>query len=394
MTEPMVWLRDGGGLAGRWQGETAAFLGIPYATAARFQPPDPVPPWKGVRDATRPGPIAPQLPSQLTRVVGPQSPADQSEDCLNLNVWTPGTTKPRPVLVFVHGGGFLTGAGSLAWYDGARLASRGDMVVVTINYRLGALGFLRDNAGLRDIRAALRWVRDNIAAFGGDPDWITAAGQSGGALALLNLLSERNLFHQAILQSLPAGMLPAAEPADRLGPRPEQLPVDHILARQVELAAGVEPPFQLVADGELVAADPVESARTDIPIMIGYTRDEAAAFLADDDLAERLIRGPSHRLAEVLAQQGNSPLLYRFDWHPPGSPFGACHCIELPFVFGNLDAWRDAPMLAGAESLTEVVDAVQPTWISLTHNQKDIACTPTPWLSTARWSPSTSGSRS
>ena len=152
----------------------------------RFQPPQPVPAWRGVRDATKDGPIAPQGRSRLAHVMG-DFERPQSEDCLTLNVWTPAAdAKKRPVLVWIHGGAFSSGAGSLPWYSGERLAANGDIVAVSINYRLGALGFLclpgisDGNLGLLDQVAALRFVRDNIAAFGGDPDNVTVVGPVGG----------------------------------------------------------------------------------------------------------------------------------------------------------------------------------------------------------------------
>lgn len=383
----------------------AAFFGVPFAAPPvgplRFRPPEPPLPWSGIRDATRPGPAAPQGPSRLAQVTGDRA-LEQSEDCLTLNIWTP---EPgggrRPVLVFLHGGGFTSGSGGLAWYHGAEPARRGDLAVVTVNYRLGVLGFLRldeGNLGVRDQIEALRWVRDNIAAFGGDPGAVTVAGQSGGALSILAMLSGtagRGLFHRAILQSTPAGMLPqTAEAAEArvaellsvLGLRRDEagklreLPVAVLLDAQREVTRrnaprlGLEPPFQLVADASTVAADPVAEVggrgADGIPIILGTTRDEAGAFHPGGDrdaaLTESMFRAPSIRLADLLARHGNPAWVYEFGWSPPGSPFGACHCLELPFVFGNPAAWHDAPMLAGAgpHALATLVDVVQPTWIS------------------------------
>src|SRR6185312_11253084 len=161
------------------------------------------------------GPIAPQVKSAAEALIG-GTPGEQSEDCLYLNVWTQSPQGKRPVMVWIHGGAFVTGAGSLGTYNGRLLAARGDVVVVTINYRLGALGFLNlhdassgklpgsGSEGLSDQVMALRWVQDNIAAFGGDPDNVTVFGESAGAMsigALLAMPSARGLFHRAILQS-------------------------------------------------------------------------------------------------------------------------------------------------------------------------------------------------
>ena len=171
------------------------FRGVPYATASRFAPPKPIDCWSDTLDATRHGPIAPQPTSRLRAVMGEFS-RTQDEDCLTLTIATPGADDAkRAVMVFLHGGAYLSGAGSLDWYDGSVLAGEGDIVVVGVNYRLGALGFLHlpgvaeGNMGLLDMVAALRWVRDNIADFGGDPARVTLVGQSAGAHAIMCLLT-------------------------------------------------------------------------------------------------------------------------------------------------------------------------------------------------------------
>ncbi len=204
-----------GVLVGRTSGDVSAFRGIPYAAPPfgelRMRPPRPPASWDGPRDATEYGPSAPQpgygpAMAHLLEEAGPQG-----EDCLRLNVWTPApgrTGGSLPVMVFVHGGAFRNGAGSLALYDGSRLAADG-VVCVTLNYRLGAEGFLllpdgTANLGLLDQIAALRWVRENIAAFGGDPDNVTVFGQSAGAIsvtALMTMPDARGLFRRAITQS-------------------------------------------------------------------------------------------------------------------------------------------------------------------------------------------------
>jgi para-nitrobenzyl esterase len=193
-----------------------SFRGIPYAVAPRFGAPAPVLPWEGIRPALEVGPAAPQPPSRLEQVLGPM-PLPQSEDCLSLNVWTPSTQGDLPVLVWFHGGGFSSGSGGQSWFDGHRLAALEGIVVVTVNYRLGALGYLSlpddRNFGLQDQVAALRWVQDNIANFGGDPSAVTVAGQSAGAMSLLALMANpAGLFQRVILQSCPAGVRP--QPAD------------------------------------------------------------------------------------------------------------------------------------------------------------------------------------
>ncbi|MFJ3727245.1 carboxylesterase/lipase family protein [Streptomyces sp. NPDC090045] len=212
-----------GRLRGVIEGVLAVFKGVPYAAppvgALRWRPAQPHPGWQGTREVTAFGPSAPQ-PYQEGAVgpIGNHGAPPFSEDCLTLNVWTPAADAgKRPVLVWIHGGGFISGSGSLPNYSGETFARNGDIVAVTLNYRLGPLGYLyfgEDGAGgnfwFTDQLAALRWVRDNIARFGGDPDNITLAGQSGGAFSVAALAGARPagrpLFRRAILQSPPLGL--------------------------------------------------------------------------------------------------------------------------------------------------------------------------------------------
>lgn len=210
-----------GTLRGTTDGSVARFLGVPFAAAPvgdlRFRPPAPFPAWDGARDAVETGPVCPQNPSLMDALFGGE--AEQwDEDCLFLNVWTPSAlpdpATPLPVMVWIHGGGFEMGSGSSPLYNGTHFAASG-VVLVTLNYRLGALGFLElggvdpaytgsGNVGLLDQIAALEWVRDNIANFGGDPSNVTVFGQSAGAMSVSLLLSmprARGLFQKAIAQS-------------------------------------------------------------------------------------------------------------------------------------------------------------------------------------------------
>ncbi|MFI9508070.1 carboxylesterase family protein [Nocardia sp. NPDC052566] len=387
-----------------FKGETGvpitAFRGIPYARAERFAAPQPVPPWPEVLAATAPGPAAPQPPSRLAHIMG-SFEVPQDEQCLSLNVWAP-TGTGHPVLVFLHGGGFSSGSGGLPWYDGAELAAYGELVVVTVNYRLGVLGYLRlpgvsdGNMGLLDQVSALRWVRDNIEAFGGDPTAITISADSAGALSLLAMLSGQSadgLFQQAILQSTPAGMPPdgpdraaaagamllrelGIEPGDAA--RLTDVPVAELLTAQVNVARQSLPelPFQLVAAPGLVAEDLVAEVGArgadGVRILLGTNKDEGAAYFPDDRSTAEAATGqmfvePEQRLTALLTEYDAAPWLYRFDWSPEGSPFGACHTISLPFVFGNAAAWRDAPMLMGVQP-SELVDEVRGAWIAFARN--------------------------
>jgi len=211
-----------GKMEGRAEGAARVFKGVPYALppvgSARWMPPRPMPPWTGVRQAAEFGPVCFQrkaLPGRLY-AIDADDPLPVSEDCLTLNIWTPADARKAPVFVWIHGGSLAIGASREAVYDGARLAARG-IIVVTINYRLGVLGYLAHpelsaesplgvsgNYGLLDQIEALRWVRRNIGAFGGDPSNVTIAGESAGGLSVMYLMAApaaRELFSKAIAHS-------------------------------------------------------------------------------------------------------------------------------------------------------------------------------------------------
>ena len=296
------------------------FRGVPYARPPvgelRFAPPQAMPAWTGERDATADGPIAPQGRSRLAHIMG-DFERPQSEDCLTLNLWTPAADGGRrPVVVWIHGGAYSSGAGSLPWYAGDTFARDGDMVAVSINYRLGALGFLylpgvsEGNLGLQDQVLALRWVRENVAAFGGDPDNVTVVGQSAGAGSIaihMTMPSAQGLFRRAVMQSPPFGRITRrADEARRFGGRlleslglkPDEAqhlkttPVEKILAAQGEVArqekrfADAAAPFFPVVDGRVVPGEIAPAleagAGADIDLMIGTTREEMAAFYSID----------------------------------------------------------------------------------------------------------------
>src|SRR6516165_83080 len=316
-----------GPVLGTDDGEIRTWKGIRYAAppvgALRFRMPEPPQRWTEVADATSFGPACPQptFPNMPLDLGAPQG-----EDCLSLNIWASADTEPgdaRPVLVWLHGGAYILGSGSQPLYDGRRLVSGGDVVLVTVNHRLGALGFLDlssfntagrrfdSNLGLHDVLAALRWVRDNIAAFGGDPQRVTLFGESAGAGIITTLLASPaadGLFAGAIAQSSPATSVydrdraqrVAVSVLDKLGIAPSGVgrlldaPIAAILAASQEVfdEVPVRNPgtlaFVPIVDGELLHDYPVKLAQQGrshaIPLIIGTNKHEAALF--------RLMRSP------------------------------------------------------------------------------------------------------
>jgi para-nitrobenzyl esterase len=280
-----------------------------------------------VRDAIASGPGAPQrgatLGGAFSRIAGP---AERSEDCLTLDITTPGADGARrPVLVWIHGGAFVMGAGSAIVYRGAPLARRGDVVVVTINYRLGALGFLalgdvapaggfEANLGLRDQLAALRWVGENIAAFGGDPENVTVFGESAGGMsvgALLGAAGAKGLFARAIAQSGAAHNTSSREGAARVAhtflealdvapseaERLRELPVPALLDAQFKtvMKLGLTHgglPFQPSVDGDVLTEHPLDAVAagraSGVPLLLGTNRDEWNMFLLADRKARAM----------------------------------------------------------------------------------------------------------
>jgi para-nitrobenzyl esterase len=301
-----------GKVRGRIDDGAAVFLGIPFAAppfgANRFAGPQPVAVWDGVRDAYTYLPTAPQPHRQFTLV---PEPVMDGDDCLNLNVFTPDVgAAGLPVLVWIHGGGFTAGCNASPWYRGTRFARDG-IVLVSVNYRLGAEGFLAMdgaplNRGVRDWVAALEWVRDNIAAFGGDPDKVTIAGQSAGGVACAALLTcppAQGLFRSAICMSgsrMGWASSDAARSfgrtlASELGVEPSR---DALAAIDPSQIVGVQDAataaanretrsdsvrlnFGPVIDGEYVVERPYEHLDPSLPVMLGATAEEFNATVGN-----------------------------------------------------------------------------------------------------------------
>jgi para-nitrobenzyl esterase len=449
----------GGALRGTRHRRVVRWAGVPYAgsLAGRWLgPPAPAPAWGGVAAADRFGPSAPQPPGLLPRlfgVVDTQPPA--GDDCLNLNIWSadpPGAG--RGVLVWVHGGGFLTGAGSQSWFDGASFAGHG-VVTVTVNYRLGALGFAdlgpsidadaaaglaATNRGLLDLVAALTWVRDNIEAFGGDPGAVTVAGQSAGAMcigALLGMPSARGLFRRVILQSGACqtwwGRRPAAAVTSALlasagggdGASFAAVAPDVLLDAQAGLVApDGGPAFRPVTGTAELPGEPLAAvaggAAGGLDILIGTNAAETRLFaLPDPGLAERTerrlatagpgggpvplaayraarpgagqaevvlaalddleFRLPAIRLAEAQAPHGEV-FAYRFDWPTPalGGRLGACHTLEIPFVW-NTGGTVLGAALTGGGTPAWLAGRMHAAWVSFVTTGRPVVPDVAPW---------------
>jgi para-nitrobenzyl esterase len=436
-TEPgddLVVATTAGRVRGRRTAQARVFLGVPYAAPPagplRFAAPRRHPGWAGVRDATRPGPTAPQPPrGRIGRLdltpffAGGWEPGP---DYLTVNVWAPPhPAAPAPVVVFVHGGAFIAGSTRAPVYDGAAFARDG-VVLVTVTYRLGAAGFLHlpdapDNRGRLDVIAALRWVRENIAGFGGDPDTVTLAGQSAGAMVVASIVGAPDAAHthrRAIVQSgsgtsaftpeqagivrtalgRELGIEPTAAglvdvPDERfVAVLPRLMGLD-LATRDAHDPLGGLTPFGLVLDHQpadaLAARGP-----SGVDLLIGSTLDEAGLYLApvrdlrdstEADLVstaaafhpapDRLLAAyraarpaattaelhvallgdamfgaGTRRFADAHAGAGGArTFVYEFTWRPDAldGQLGACHLMELPFVFDTVDV----PALHGPEAL-------------------------------------------
>ncbi|MDJ1467917.1 carboxylesterase/lipase family protein [Cytophagaceae bacterium DM2B3-1] len=437
------------------------YKGIPYAQAARFMPPVKPASWEGVRSSMTYGPVCPLI--DPTTAVNDESEflfhhdwGYTNEDCLRLNIWSQGIndTKKRPVMVWLHGGGYSAGSSQeLPSYDGENLSKKGDVVVVSVNHRLNILGFLdlsaygekyksSANVGMMDLVAALQWVKGNIARFGGDPDNVTIFGQSGGGgkvSTLMNAPSAKGLFHKAIIQSGGGGLnfkeksisgRISAAVLEELGLKSTQIdsiqkvPYDKLAAagkkalRKVQeqlKAEGKEiPGFGLgwgpTQDGTFLPYQPTApeaiALSSDIPLMVGSTKNEFMASLRDpslrtasqDEIKDRLQKQYGEKTDAYLSavkkaypadthptdlididdmfrrgaikqadlkSTGKAPVfMYLFTWQSPvqDGEYKAVHCMEIAFAFNNIS--RCEEMTGGGKEAIALAQKVSQAWIN------------------------------
>ena len=365
-----------GKLAGLRKDGITRFKGVPFARPPvgplRWRMPEAPEPWTGVRDATKFGTVSPQAPTQLETLMG-MTMGEQSEDCLFLNVWTPGCdAAKRPVMVWIHGGAFVIGAGSQGVYNGKAIAAR-DVVIVTINYRLGAFGFLDLSGasggrcpgtgaeGLADQILALHWVKENISQFGGDPGNVTIFGESAGGMsigALLGSPAARGLYHKAIPQSGAAhigydkersarvgrAMLDLLEIAPEKAERAMEIPYGAIIRAQIAVLADSRDghderklgrlPFQPAIDGGVLAEAPLDAIRQGsargIPMMTGTTLEEWKLFTAANPRLRMMTSKNFNERVERLAGQAAPEMIAAY---AEGSPFERFNAVMTDKVF-------------------------------------------------------------
>lgn len=353
------------------------FRGITFARYGRLKEAELVVP-EGRTDATEYGCVPPQRSCRLASVIGKEYGAVAEEGRLCLTVYSPENAEDLPVMIWIHGGSFVTGGSEEKRYSGRRLVKTGGVVVVKISYRLGALGFLYKpdqgigNLGLKDQKLALEWVRLHIREFGGDPDNVTVFGQSAGALSIAAMISTAEgplPFRKAILQSAPLGMKTSATKAGiitdiflrKLKKDPMEASLDEILDTQESIKRlGLGVPFMPMVEDFLNVPECAGGNR--LKVVVGWAAEDASPFLKDilKKIMKRsfglrivhkvtgsiFIKGAEEYVSRLKAA-GVEASSYTIRWHPKDNPLGACHCLELPFILGERDDWAESQMLRG-----------------------------------------------
>lgn len=348
---------------------------IRYAKAARFGEPELMPFDESmINDSTVVS--CPQNKFRLAFIMGDGERTVQDEDCHFLSIYTPSREGNRPVLVWIHGGAYIAGSGGESAYDGTALAEEGDIVVVSVTYRLGVFGYLYNpdgipqNLGLKDQLTALKWVHGNISRFGGDPNQVTLAGQSAGGHSVASLISycKEPYFRKAIIQSAPLGFQFGEQYLKKqyheflrlLGKPVAEATTAEMLITQKRLmkASGKSMCFSphVPALGNEIACPSVEKA------LITWQKEDTSPFVAMRLKHEKTFGGfldrlmtkistwfvfktMNRRYASFLKRNGIEVLMHELSWRPEGSKFGACHCLELSLLFGSWERWKGTGML-------------------------------------------------
>lgn len=348
---------------------------IRYARAERFEEPELMPFDESMLDDSTVV-SCPQNKFRLGFIMGDGERTVQDEGCHFLSISTPSREGNRPVLVWIHGGAYIAGCGGESAYDGTALAEEGDIVVVSVTYRLGVFGYLYNpdgtpqNLGLKDQMAALRWVHENISRFGGDPDQVILAGQSAGGHSVASLISccKEPYFRKAIIQSAPLGFQFGEQYLkkqyrdflDLLGKTVSEATTTDMLIAQKHLmeASGKSMCFSpyVPALGKGIACPSLER------VLITWQKDDTSPFVAMRLKHEKTFGGfldrlmtkistwfvfktMNRRYASFLKQNGIEVLMHELSWRPEGSKFGACHCLELSLLFGSWERWKGTGML-------------------------------------------------
>ena len=401
--DPMVVKTGAGLVRGVEQDGTMAFLGIPYAKVERFMPPLPVDKWDTVMVCDHMGP---QVMQGNGRRTVPESEMSEKNSCV-LNVWTTDTKGCKPVMLWIHGGGF--DSGSAAGNPGMALAQE-DVVVVSLNHRLNILGFLdlstfgekyahSGMVGMLDIVQCLEWIRDNIRNFGGDPDCVTIGGQSGGGGKTSTLMAQpaaEGLFHRAIVQS--GSTLRQSEPEQsralglevlkELGLTPEtadklaEVPYGELVAAGNRASRTTGGRFAPVVDGKYLVQHPFDpvapECSRDVPMLIGSNYNEFCytnniKYTVDERARQNVLSQ-----ASVKAAQGGAPAyVYLFKWESGlnDGALAACHGMELPFMFNNVALQRE--MTGGTKAAYKMADKVSSAWIQFIRTgDPNVKCLP------------------